>query len=168
VPLALSSRRDRGQVFGKIVGSGLGVLLGIGALWFGIWNQNRVRAADSWPVVQGVIDSSSVATSSGRRGRTTYRCKVAYHFSVGGKAFTGENMDPTGNQNESSTAAQDHVRRYPKGGPCTVHYDPADPSASCLELGTTVTGWIFVLVGLGMVLGCGFAFAKTFLSLGRI
>ncbi|MEK7470234.1 MAG: DUF3592 domain-containing protein [Planctomycetota bacterium] len=166
--MRLLTRRNRGQVFGKLVGSGLGLVLGIGAICFGIWHHHRVSAAEKWPVVQGVVDDAKIVTSRGRRGKTSYRCEVKYHFSVNGTHFAGDKLDPTGNQNESSSAAHDHLLEYPRGGPCTVHYDPADPAVNCLEMGTTTVGWIFVLVGMVMVLACGFSFARVFMGLGRL
>jgi hypothetical protein len=135
---------------------------------FGAWSHSRVRAADSWPTVQGVIDSSSISTSRSRRGRTTYRCKVAYHFVVNGTTWTGDRMDPMGISSSSRSSAEENLRKYPALGPCTVHYDPADPARNCLELGSTTMSWAFLGFGLLMFLGGGVAMARAFLPSGHM
>jgi hypothetical protein len=163
------SRRDHGRVLGKLFGSMILSILGIGATWFGVWSHNKVTAAESWPTAPGVVETSVIATSRGSKGRTSYRCKVTYRFQVNGATVTGNSLYPDGGSSSSSrSTAEEQLRRYPKGGPCTVHYDPADPSENCLEMGSTVLGWIFTLIGFAMFLGGAVGLAKFFLPMGQV
>lgn len=166
--LPRSFRPDGGRVLGRMFGSAILSLFGIGALVFGVWSHGRVKAANSWPTTQGVVGSSSITSSRSSKGRTTYRCKVAYSFMVNGVKYYGDKMDPLGNSGGSNSSAQEKLRKYPAGGPCTVHYDPADPTANCLELGSTVLSWIFTLIGMGMFVGGAFGLVKIFLPMGRV
>ena len=114
------------------------------------------------------MDSSEVASSRSRKSGTKYRCNVRYHFEVNGVRYDATQLEPMGSSSGSHSSAQATKSRYPAGGPCPVHYDPADPSVCCLELGGTGLAW--VMIGLGAVFGLGsaFAIAKTVLPMGRM
>ncbi len=164
--VSLTTRRNHGRGIGGLFGGGIGALVGLGIFIFGVWSWNRVRSAESWPTAPGVVDSSTVTSSHSRKGGTKYRCKVTYHFDVNGQHFTGDNLEPTGSSSSgSSSSANAKKAQYAAGKPCTVHYDPADPSVSCLELGGTGGAWIFM--GMGALFGIGSAFAIAKSVLGR-
>ncbi|MCE9584314.1 MAG: DUF3592 domain-containing protein [Planctomycetes bacterium] len=133
--------------FGRVVGGGISVLIGLGAFVYGVWSHHRTSAAGSWPTVQGVVDTSSVTSSYSRRSGTKYRCKVTYHYSVGSTPYTGDNVTPTGSTSESSSAANSRQAKYRPGGACTVHYDASEPFTSCLELGSTSEAWLMMGIG---------------------
>lgn len=166
--IALRSRRNGGRILGNLVGGAIGALLGLGLFVFGIWAWSRTNAARSWPTTPGIVDSSDISSSHSRKGGTKYRCNVRYHFEVNGVRYDATRLEPTGSSSGSNGAAQATKSRYPAGGPCTVHYDPDDPTVCCLELGGTGTAW--VMIGLGAVFGLGsaFAIAKSVLPMGRM
>ncbi len=166
MPPLKSSRRNHGRGLGGVIGGGIGALVGLAIFIFGVWSWNRIRNAETWPTAPGIVDSSNVTSSHTRKGGTKYRCNVTYHFEVNGQQFTGKNLEPTGSSSSgSSSSANSKKAQYPAGRPCTVHYDPADPSINCLELGGTGGAWVFM--GLGALFGIGSAFAVAKSILGR-
>lgn len=111
------------------------------------WDWQKGARTSKWPSVPGVVESAAITTSvSGGKHRTTnYHCRVSYRFEVGGAVWHGSRIRATGESTGESDARED-LGRYAPGSPCTVHYDPADPSEACLEPG----GNVGALAGMGL------------------
>jgi hypothetical protein len=124
------------------------VLLG-GFFLFAYHVQNTRDAAQTeWSTTQGRVLRSQIATEAVRahasdvHPRTLYTLEVVYRYEVDGRSFTGDrvsNDEPGetldfGESREPSAALRGHLARYPQGATVTVHYDPADPARSVLEL----------------------------------
>jgi hypothetical protein len=114
--------------------------------------------AVTWPTTTGRVAEvarKNVTDDSG--GNDTYRPLVRYTYSVAGKQY--EHDSPFLHDTSSSATGwiEPVLARYRPGQDVVVHYDPADPAHSALELrvpGMTigVLGFtsIFVLVGLSV------------------
>jgi hypothetical protein len=113
----------------------------IGETWMGF-------ASLSWPACEGVILRADVERTLTTRGEE-FNSRVTYRYEVGGRQFEGDRISYPRTSDSYSTAAPllERVRaQYPVGKPCTVYYNPADPSGACLRPGPN---WLFV--GLGVV-----------------
>jgi len=108
-------------------------LLGSGA-WL-IWRARKLGAASlSWPTATGTIKSSEVKTYDAD-GIEKYIAKVAYDYTIAGKAFTGDCLR-FGAYAGSRQRAQQDVDKYRPGMRVDVRYAPEEPQTSTLEPGT--------------------------------
>ena len=121
---------------------------------FSRWEWQKGARTSKWPSVPGVVESAAIATSvSGGKHRTTnYHCRVSYRFEAGGATRHGSRIRATGERTGESDARED-LGRYPPGAPCTVHYDPADPTETCLEPGGNAGALAGMGLGVLIVLG---------------
>jgi hypothetical protein len=113
--------------------------------WF--WLSGRLyrdlaRASQHWPTVSGKILVSEVqqyvplATlfSSSSQSEYKYAPTVRYAFEVGGASYEGDTIK-FGYMNGANPATEAEVLEpYPVGAVVTVHYDPANPKQSVLDI----------------------------------
>jgi hypothetical protein len=144
---------------------GIGALaflgMGIAALILGAGQLKEARASKSWPSVQGIVVSSSVQRSSDHDDRDYYQASVVYEYAVGGVTYSCNRIS-YGTTRGRPEDAREEVKRYPKGKPVEVYYDPDDPDAAILEPGKAGEPYLWLglggaftlvgLVGLGLVL----------------
>lgn len=111
------------------------------ALVLGAWiwqHQSRARTAH-WPTTEGRIVSATiepVPAPPASRSPPMFVVSVRYEYTVGGRRLDGSRIafrTPTPFAN--AAAAERDRARYPVGAAVTVHYDPAKPEESVLELG---------------------------------
>lgn len=152
-------------------GANLGVMLvtgvvGILFLLVFIGFHRQAVAARRWPTINGRIVSSAIHQFQKRRERTIrgrssmqtmYMPIVEYAYSVGGRDFTSRSIWDGTEVSGSQSYAQSIVQRYPVGRTITVHYNPADPAKSALEVGGN---WHWALFVAG-VLALGVAAATS-------
>ena len=135
---------DAGAKRGLIV-SGLIGFLGFaavgGMLFLPGWRLARRGAATpGWATVEGQVISAEVLEKTGVYDGDPYQYfqpKISYAYVVNGKSFTGDTIKfglelihyP------STDKAREWLAPYPIGAAPLVHYDPADPQNSALELG---------------------------------
>lgn len=115
--------------------------------------RRRLTASALWPSVEGEITESDVERR-GRKGRaTSYAPRVRYRYEIGDHVHTRRAPRLAGEVAGSRTRAERRLETYPVGARVRVHYDPGDPSVTCLE--RTHEGGAFERVGgiLGLALG---------------
>lgn len=129
----------------------------------------RASAVRRWPTINGRIVSSGIhqfqqrrdeakRTMRGRRMmQTMYMPVVEYAYSVGGRDLTSRSIWDGTEVSGSQAYAQSIAARYPVGKTVTVHYDPADPDKTALEVGGY---WHWALL-VGAVLALGAAAATS-------
>jgi hypothetical protein len=142
------------------------VILGLLALIFGgvgVGISVPSFRARGWPTVQGTILSSTIHTQRGSKGGSTYACRVSYTFQVNGARYEGRKLDAL-EVHSSGRGAHEDQATFAPGKPCQVHYNPDDPSESCLRPGPGVLQYVFLTLGAvlcgGMVLAMAAAWWK--------
>lgn len=156
----LVRRRSSGSTLGGAI---LTAIVGLGLLIAGAWMYLRVSKAERWPIAPGKIEESHIETSKSAKHGTKYYCRVSYVFEVGGRQIHGRKL-AVGDEPTSSDGANEKMARYPAGGDCTVHYDPADPGDSCLEIGDPIMAWVLSGVGALLLIFGGVQTAKRLLT----
>lgn len=134
------------------------ILIGAGILIYARSVSAKARRSLSWPSVEGVISHSAVLLSTQQTSSSTnaavYKADVAYRYKLKGRDYSSSRITL---MDYSSTGgrAEAIVARYPDGAAVSVYYDPADPSDSVLEPGSTggitlldLIGWAFAAGGL--------------------
>lgn len=119
-------------------------------LGFGAWRYSETSATNSWPSVQGTIDSSTITTiQGGRRNnsppKNTYRVDFTYEYRVGAAAHSGSH---SGLVHLTQGSAEQELARRRVGQAIKVHYNPRDPAESVLTPGVTISVWLTLLAGL--------------------
>lgn len=105
------------------------------------------------------IDRGNPNTSS--RNQWNLEISVAYTYTIEGTRYAGrDSLFPAtvGSKSEAEQLAADHARRYTKGAPIELFYNPKDPSESALEHRSWLLGTPALLGGvlfLGGALGSG-------------
>ena len=112
---------------GAAVVAGVVVLCAVGVAL--VIRSRRREHDDHWQSTMGTVISSTVQVSNNGVGRLE-RPLVLYAFQVGDRMFQGDTVCANGR----SAPASKLVERYPAGSNVVVHYDPADPAHSALEL----------------------------------
>lgn len=143
------SRRNAKINRGALVVALLALLLpALGFLGVGLRGIQDIGQARHWPTTTGTVFRSGVAERGGR-----YAPDVAYRYAVTGTEYQGTQLGLTlfqsGTSDRAAVAAR--VARYPLGQPVTVHYDPARPARSALELPAQAPAWP-LLLGAGLLL----------------
>lgn len=142
------------------------------SLWYAIifvfqGTYQEAEQAIDWPTVEGTILESAIESETSSRqfrdsqGSTTnkttteYIPRIRYQYRVEGQQYENNIFQKIGNPGPRS-AAQQIVKRYPKGSPTTVYYDPTDPQNSVLVPGnsseTRWVLWLFTYVPIGILL----------------
>jgi len=157
---------------------------GVVSILLGYSVQGHDQVLENWPSVLGMVASCSIvkttqarlrvpATHGGASPEPTYRedpvwaISVEYHYSVGGKPYTGREATSAllvenirGNGSAPSSRMQSLAAQFPPGSQAEVHYDPADPGRSYLvpigdpgKARLFRTGGICVIAGLLVAAG---------------
>jgi hypothetical protein len=127
------------------------ILFGFGSVLAFVLERSAMgdgAASENWPSVAGKI-TLSMAGSTGPRDSKTYHPEVSYEYTVDGKTFTSKRISfaVAQIQRASQLEIEEYLKQYPEGADVEVHYDPEDPSTSCLETGLQL-GTAF-LIGVG-------------------
>ncbi len=138
------------------------IVIGLAAVGVGISMTIKSLRSESWPVTDGIAQSSQVKSQSGHKGGTTYSAAVTYTYNVGGVAYTGDKVSIGQMSSSSSSYALATVSRYPVGKTISVHYAPGDPADVVLEPGIHGGTWICLGVGTAFAL-----FGTLFLQIQR-
>jgi hypothetical protein len=117
----------------------LGVTLaGVAILLIGLAVQLRTRAkgrrAQLWPTTRGIILSSEVVAVP-MAGRAMLTPALTYSYQVAGQALESRGLRIGAPPYFSRPAkARALAAKYPVGSQVTVHYDPAAPTRTALDL----------------------------------
>jgi hypothetical protein len=109
------------------------IAFGVGMLFLGRWLSSRSKrvaeAAISWPTTIGTIARAQYVTQSGgeNSGQQTYYY-VSYRYTVGGTQYSR-----SAKIYQSSLFAE-MQQKYTANASAEVHYDPAKPKRSTLDL----------------------------------
>ncbi|MDO4245984.1 MAG: DUF3592 domain-containing protein [Deinococcus sp.] len=148
-PSPVQNQRNVNVNRGALVVALLTLLLtALGFLGVGLRGIQDIRQARHWPTTTGTVFRSGVAERGDR-----YAPDVAYRYAVAGTEYQGTQLQLTLFQSETSdrAAVAARVARYPLGESVTVHYDPARPARSALEIPAQAPVWP-LLLGAGMLL----------------
>jgi hypothetical protein len=127
------------------------IIFGAFLIWHGLSDILTASRAKSWPTAQGIVQSTELTTSLGRRARTTtYIPLVKYSYEVNGSNYVGNRVDYGERGTSSRDDAMTVIARYHEGLHVPVHYDPKNPESAVLEVGTTMDNWL--ALGLGILL----------------
>ena len=147
------------------------VLIAFGALFFGggallfysaIAMRRMVKAARSWPSVEGTILRSTMGATSGSQGGSWVPV-VEYEYEVDGERHESNAIAIGGATGMLKGAAEKTVARYPEGARVQVFFDPAHPKSPCLERRSTNSPIAFGLGAVTMIAGVamiGFGISK--------
>jgi hypothetical protein len=144
------------------------LLAGIVILGIGLHSLRNAQASKDWPTTEGTVVSATVRTSASQPGSgknappngATYHAKISYEYKVDETAYTGTRVAYGDCGSSRPSRAHSIVDRYPEGATVKVFYNPEAPAEAVLEPGTQpqafflpAVGSVFILVGLGMVVG---------------
>ncbi|MBN8471006.1 DUF3592 domain-containing protein [Corallococcus exiguus] len=119
------------------VGTVFGLFLG----YFAWMLHQSEQALLSWPTVPGRMLAISVVEGSKKNSRY-WHVKPQYAYEVDGRSYTGETLSNVSHRElliwnpEPSPELKAYLTRYPVGATVPVHYRPADPEDSVLEVNT--------------------------------
>lgn len=129
-----------------LVGFGLAVLM------FFFAARKSAKQAAKWPSVRGKIVKSEVEEYQERyddegrtRWRTAYRPAVEYTYALHGIEYHGNQISYGMTVSAGKGYAEKLAAKYPVGGEVDVHYNPAKPATSALELSGGATWFILVV-----------------------
>ncbi len=89
------------------------------------------QSSDKWPSVTGKITASLIKEKTTSRGHHP-EAEIKYQYMVDGKTYTSNHIQFGG---ETFRSASDLVAKYKSDSRIPIHYNPKNPSISCLESG---------------------------------
>lgn len=102
--------------------------------------------ARGWDTAPGTVLTSQVHSQRGSKGGSTHACRVVYAFEVAGRRYEGRKLDMLEVHSSGRGAFEDQAQFAP-GTACVVHYNPGDPSESCLRPGPGALQIVFLSIG---------------------
>jgi hypothetical protein len=138
-------------------------IMGIAAIPFalGAYGVTMGYLTLQWPRADATVLASGtrIFTTDTTRGGRSVRDErtvvdIAYRYSVAGKDYVGEEIEPYTFGMQNSALAKKHKQRYPAGQVARAAYNAEDPAIAYLEPGPSATAMMFL--GIGSVMGlCG-------------
>jgi hypothetical protein len=100
-----------------------------------LWNSAR-----NWSTVAGQILDAGVDVVTKSHNvedrllfETSYRPRIAYSYSVGGRTYNGTKFDCTAGEGNTQMQTRSRISKYNPGDLVTIAYDPEDPTNSVLD-----------------------------------
>ena len=112
----------------------------------------------TWPATIGRVLESTVERVPGH-GRVApgYTADVRYRYEVAGHTYLGDRTSLGRlSLGTGESAAESLVRQYPAGTAVEVHYDPARPGESVLQVGWTWSAVVRTSLGIALLVLCSF------------
>ncbi|MBK1679657.1 DUF3592 domain-containing protein [Rhodocyclus tenuis] len=126
----------------------------------------NVSVAATWPVVDGVIVSSKVRPAC--KGLAYYLPFVNYRYTVERQEYVGRRIAFGANICSTESNAARITNVYSEGKSVQVHFDPASPEESALDVSRTESGtwpvFIFALLIFAISLPIAYHFLKLCLT----
>lgn len=131
------------------------VAFGVVFLGYGLQQIIKGHQSTQWPTVDGQILESHLRTHTNKQ-KESWSCEVRYAYEVEGVSYEGDciTFGYTGTNRKELHAALDQKLSKAKGA--QVHYNPADPSKSCLVAGIRRPAYLPVVFGTAWL---GFCFS---------
>jgi hypothetical protein len=107
---------------------------GIAMLGYCLWAAWRSSQAASWPTVPGLLTRVELQERQDDEG-TTYEVKVAYTYSVAGKAYAGNRLAFGYGGSSGCESHRQILDRLKAAETVDVRYNPANPAMSTLSYG---------------------------------
>ena len=128
-------------------------LVGVWLLLWGWLGLRLVRRAGGWPTTPGRILTSDITTVD-RLGRDSFLPRLRYRYTVDGTEYQGSRLSfRIYTYPHRAILAAYH---YPAGDLVTVHYNPAAPDRSVLDLDVGPRPWVHITLGAALcVIGGG-------------
>jgi hypothetical protein len=114
----------------------------------------RASAAQSWSIVNGIVEQSDGSCSYSRKTDVTCYIRGRYLYEVAGTRYAGNRFTFDDRDVGGPDALDSLVRRFWPGNRVAVHFDPQDPSFAVLDItsqfrpGRALLGAAAVAVGL--------------------
>lgn len=127
-------------------------------LVYGLWKLRQQTAASrGWATVKGKIVASDtkVPATHDDDDQADVSVAVRYHYRVGATDYENDRVKFGGRKRLTRMAAAELTAKYPLGRSVTVHFDPAHPAKSALELKATdgFVGLAVFLIVFGAIAG---------------
>ncbi len=140
-----------------------GVLIGVLLICVGLFvgyvasrHVTRGRAQKDWPIVQGIVISSTIS------GEHSFSPLIVYQYIVDKATLVGEShlrVPMFGGKRKTMEVASAHVAVYHPNDTVSVSYNPIEPSESTLtpgpvwsDYGQLGASWFILLIGLLMIM----------------
>lgn len=106
-------------------------------------------SSDKWPAVNGKVTTSVIKKVSTKHGDRD-KAEISYQYKVGGKTYTSDRVQFG---SDTFRNPSELVGRYKPEKQISIHYNPTNPSVSCLEGGVN-----FLIIVPSLLVGLFFAF----------
>lgn len=120
----------------------------------GAWGCYRGWQTLGWPTTEARLLSSDARRFESQRreeDRTVtdvrHTVSIRYSYSVGGREYLGEGIQPYSYGMQNSATAREQSERYRPGMAVPVVYDPNDPSEVYLEPGASSVSRMLLTIG---------------------
>ena len=130
------------------------IALGVKALFWVVTDFPKGYSSTKWPTTTGIVLDSSLRKSYSRGVGFQYSPQIRYQYSINNMQYIGDHVSYPPRRS-SKTWAESIIKKYNLGSKATVHYNPQNPSISCLESGADY--FFLILMGL---------FSMIFLGMG--
>jgi len=146
------------------------VLFGAFFIYKGFHAILRQQQTMSFKPTTGIMVSSSIGqNSTGRNAagqpagpeQVAYYPIVVFSYSVDGQRYTGRHYNEADMYGLSQNDVESIVNQYPAGKVCTIYYNPANPADSILQRDLGAAPYIFILVGILIIVAGLFIFSRT-------
>lgn len=114
---------------------GIFYLIGFGLLGYGLLTLIRSTNAKNWPTAKGIVESSSIQTSSDSEGGSTYQVVVQYSYTVNNKKYTNDKIAFGYVSSSGEEAHLEILNKIKNASAITVRYEPNNPQNAVLSFG---------------------------------
>ena len=101
----------------------------------------------NWPTTEGIVINHQVMSQQGQNGIEFYPV-IYYNYQVNGIDYQSTSITHSNERTVYSSEADANnsnvFRQYPINAQVLVHYDPANPDKSALEVGTGMFNLFFI------------------------
>jgi hypothetical protein len=141
------------------------VLFGVGAVFYGIRQKNRVEASQSWLSAMGTITSAQVVQNL-TTDSVEYNVLLRYEYVVNGIGYSGQRIGFNSRAYLRKKGALAQLERYPVNSQIMVYFDPQKPADSVLVREAPFST-LYVALGIGSLAVAAGIFVLTELGVGR-